>query len=225
MKQYFVVLAVVALLVVGCEKKEEQAPIPQPVEQVKPTLVDQAKDTVEQVAEQASEMVESASELVKETGAATEQAVKEVVTVAVEDVSVAAEVAEEKVEEIVVAAEQQIAAAEVQLKQEGAALVNGLLAAPAEGESQGGDLLSSVVAVATESATTVEPPMTVVVENAKGDVTIPHAMHGKRYGCPTCHGDTTPGPFELGKDRAHKLCKDCHKLEKVSVSCSKCHKK
>lgn len=45
------------------------------------------------------------------------------------------------------------------------------------------------------------------------------------YGCESCHGDTVPGSFELGKDTAHAMCKGCHKEQGGPTKCSGCHKK
>lgn len=67
---------------------------------------------------------------------------------------------------------------------------------------------------------------TVVLEASYGDVTFPHAMHADTYDCATCHGEGTPGALDLDKDKAHALCRDCHKGEEAGpTGCRDCHKK
>lgn len=67
---------------------------------------------------------------------------------------------------------------------------------------------------------------TVVIKNKKGQIVLPHRQHGKSFGCSACHGDKKPGTMKLGKDKAHKLCKGCHKLKgKGPSNCSGCHEK
>ncbi|MFC1513266.1 cytochrome c3 family protein [Thermodesulfobacteriota bacterium] len=69
-------------------------------------------------------------------------------------------------------------------------------------------------------------PETVVIDNKNGKVTLPHRLHGKSFGCKACHGDKEPGGMELGKAKAHKLCKECHKGKgKGPTKCSGCHVK
>ena len=66
----------------------------------------------------------------------------------------------------------------------------------------------------------------IVIDNKKGKVTLPHRVHGKSFGCAACHGNKEPGAMELGKEKAHKLCKDCHKKKgKGPTKCSGCHEK
>jgi len=84
-------------------------------------------------------------------------------------------------------------------------------------------------AIKTEAA--AEVPMTVVLETKMGKVTMPHKQHADTFDCATCHGEAAPGPFELGKDKAHALCLGCHK-EKAAANvaagptkCAGCHVK
>ena len=65
----------------------------------------------------------------------------------------------------------------------------------------------------------------IVITNSKANVTLTHAVHGKEYGCQSCHGDVAPGPFALGKTKAHTLCKGCHKVQNGPTKCSGCHVK
>ncbi|HTP52017.1 MAG TPA: cytochrome c3 family protein [Anaeromyxobacteraceae bacterium] len=93
-------------------------------------------------------------------------------------------------------------------------------------------ILSALFAVAFVTAATAAfaaPPPTEVVLNAKeGNVTFNHKAH-QSQGCKNCHGEGKPGKIELNKDKAHKLCIDCHK-EKAKgpadeKACTNCHKK
>ena len=69
-------------------------------------------------------------------------------------------------------------------------------------------------------------PEKMVIDNNKGKVTLPHRVHGKSFGCAACHGEKKPGALELGKAKAHTLCKGCHKEKgKGPIKCSGCHEK
>ena len=77
-----------------------------------------------------------------------------------------------------------------------------------------------------QEAEVMSAPKTVVIDNKKGKVTLPHRLHGKSFGCSACHGDKTPGALKLGKAKAHTLCKGCHKGKgKGPSKCSGCHEK
>lgn len=67
---------------------------------------------------------------------------------------------------------------------------------------------------------------TVVLKAKNGDVTFNHKKHSESMECKTCHGEGTPGKIELGKDKAHALCKKCHEDKKAGpTKCGECHKK
>jgi hypothetical protein len=69
-------------------------------------------------------------------------------------------------------------------------------------------------------------PETIVLEASYGNVTFPHALHQDAFECSTCHGEGTPGLFGLDKDKAHALCRDCHKEQGAGpTGCTDCHKK
>ncbi len=94
-------------------------------------------------------------------------------------------------------------------------------------------ILSAIVAVAflvtASSAMAATPPPEKVVLKAKdGNVTLDHKAHTKQ-GCKNCHGAGTPGKIELDKDKAHKLCLDCHTQKAKGPAdekkCDACHKK
>ncbi len=77
-----------------------------------------------------------------------------------------------------------------------------------------------------QAAVALSAPETVVIDNKNGKVILPHGRHGKALGCAACHGDRTPGAMGLGKEKAHALCKGCHKeKEKGPTGCAGCHEK
>lgn len=61
-----------------------------------------------------------------------------------------------------------------------------------------------------------------------GAVQFNHKKHEElvKKNCKTCH-EKAPGKMEgFGKDKAHKLCLDCHKSQgKGPVTCKECHVK
>lgn len=70
------------------------------------------------------------------------------------------------------------------------------------------------------------PPETVTLDNKQGTIVLPHKKHAEAFGCAACHGDKTPGPFTLGKEKGHALCQGCHKQKQAGpTSCPKCHQK
>mgnify|MGYP001774058534 CR=1 FL=1 len=145
--------------------------------------------------------------------------------VAAESVETAAKDVESQVTDMAASAETKVSDATKEATETGSALLTGLAGkAQSVTDTQTTAQTSASDVVATAKAS-VTPPETVVIENNYGNVTLPHAFHGKTYGCPTCHGDNTPGPFELGKATAHVLCKDCHKAEGAPTNCGGCHKK
>ena len=79
-------------------------------------------------------------------------------------------------------------------------------------------------AAATEAVAAA--PETVVIEASYGNVTLSHQMHAEAFGCVSCHGEGTPGALDLGKEKAHEVCKGCH-LDKAAgpTKCTGCHVK
>ncbi|SEA09023.1 hypothetical protein SAMN05660420_01173 [Desulfuromusa kysingii] len=154
---------------------------------------------VEQVKKSANEAATQATKMVE----AGSQLVK--------DAGVAAE---ETVKEVVTTAKEDLTVATATAKEKAVEVGKQI-------KQEGTDLITSV----KTAASGIKAPETVVIENKNGNVTLPHAEHGEMYGCATCHGDNPPGPFELGKDTAHKLCKDCHKEQGGPTKCSGCHVK
>jgi flavoprotein len=78
-------------------------------------------------------------------------------------------------------------------------------------------------------AMAVEPPVTVVIDNKQGKVTLAHKAHADKLGgdCTKCHATKAGGKIEgFNKDKAHGLCKKCHETEKKGpTKCTECHKK
>lgn len=75
------------------------------------------------------------------------------------------------------------------------------------------------------SAFAAAPTGPTVLKAKNGDVTFEHAKHAK-LDCTKCHADAKGGKIELGKDKAHALCLECHKAEaKGPAKCAECHKK
>ena len=94
MRAYWFIILVCGLLLTGCGEKEtttatEAAPAPA----TKPTVVEQVKQSADDVAKQAVEIVETGTQLVKETAGEAKQAVEKVVATAIENVTAAAAVA------------------------------------------------------------------------------------------------------------------------------------
>ena len=83
-------------------------------------------------------------------------------------------------------------------------------------------LLAAFALSATAFA--AEPPQKVFTAK-NGNVTFKHETH-KAVDCTKCHADAKGGKIELGKDKAHALCMDCHKTGgKGPAKCNECHKK
>ena len=61
-------------------------------------------------------------------------------------------------------------------------------------------------------------------EAKNGNVTFDHKGHSGQFECKTCH-EGTPGKFDLDKNKAHDMCKSCHKEKGVDTKCGTCHKK
>ncbi|WP_321372156.1 cytochrome c3 family protein [uncultured Desulfuromusa sp.] len=201
MKTCWIIFLACGLLIAGCgENGTKTATEPTPAPAEKSAAVEQVKKSANEVAMQTTKMVEAGKQLAKDAGVAAEETVKEAVANTKEELTTAAETTKDKVVNV-----------GKQIKQEGAGLIN--------------TLQTSTDNIINAAASDAEVPEMVVIENKNGNVTLPHAEHGKMYGCATCHGDNVPGPFELGKDTAHSMCKGCHKEQGGPTKCSGCHKK
>jgi len=82
----------------------------------------------------------------------------------------------------------------------------------------------AVAFVAVASSALAAPPAEVVLPAKQGDVHFNHKAHQAK-GCKNCHGEKV-SKIELDKDKAHKLCIDCHKEKAAGpTKCPDCHKK
>lgn len=85
-------------------------------------------------------------------------------------------------------------------------------------------IAAMLVAFASSAALAAD---TVVLKAKNGDVTFNHKAHSDNLNdCKICHGADKPGKIELGKEKGHALCKDCHtKSAQGPIKCGDCHKK
>ncbi len=234
MRTYLVIILVCGLLLAGCGDKETSTEST-PAQPTKTTVVEQIEQSADNVTKQVTEMVETGTKLVKDTAADAKLAVKEVVATATENVTAVAKVAKQKTTDIVDKSKEEIIEVKEQLKQKGTELLDNQQKSSVTNENQSNNILSSVAAVTSTVVSSashtskvsgkIQASEFLVFESKNGNVTLPHAEHGKLYGCSACHGDVTPGAFELGKETAHKICKDCHKEQGGPIKCSGCHKK
>ena len=217
MKKKLCVVAMLAVLMSwGCspDEKKGEAPVSETLPAAVKTMdkaieaTDAAKEQLVETTKEAAEEIKAADEVVEKTIIAEEEKVAE----AAEAVSAAAKEVVEAVEEkIEIKAEQQAAVAVQEEKVEAAVKVEEKAA-------------SVVEEIGQALTTTVE---SVVIDNKNGKVFLPHKQHAEAFGCAVCHsGQEHPGPFELGKDKAHALCQGCHKEQQAGpTSCAKCHQK
>lgn len=84
-----------------------------------------------------------------------------------------------------------------------------------------------MIAFAATAALAAAPPDSVTLKAKNGNVTFDHKKHSADpASCKGCHGEGTPAKLTLGKEAAHKLCKDCHTAKKKGpTKCGECHKK
>jgi len=92
--------------------------------------------------------------------------------------------------------------------------------------SGSGAMMAEAIHSFADTGTTVKVPEVVVLKNTKGNIAMPHKKHSGTFACQRCHGDATPGPMELGKEKGHALCRGCHKeMGSGPTSCNGCHEK
>lgn len=212
MRHLIFAILIGAMLMLGCEKQQEEKPLPAKSE-AQPSVVEQVTQSTEALKKQATAVVEQGAERLKEAGVAAEQAAQQVMETATDEVAAVGEAVQQQAEQV-----------KTELQQ-GTQLVNGLVEGVTGDKSQGGGLLSGVMTAAGSAVGEATAPEIVMIDNDYGQVSLPHVWHGKSFGCPTCHGANAPGPFELGKTTAHTLCKNCHKEKNGPVKCDGCHKK
>jgi FtsZ-interacting cell division protein ZipA len=185
-------MAILALMVSGCEKSEELNPTKTTTETTTERIAEAAKDSAGEMKESAQVVAEKAEDSEKETESAAKEAVKESEELAASADDKTKEIANQSADE----------AKEV-------------MSQAKEGTT-----------VAIDEAKQTFSPETIVLEASYGNITFPHAQHSDTFECSTCHGDTAPGPFDLDKNSAHDLCRDCHKQKGLGpTDCKGCHKK
>lgn len=184
------------LIMFGCGKSEESQPAQSAPEEKAKPVAEAVQEKAEEAAEQAGETADKVTEKAAEMAEKAEEAVKETAA----DAKEMGAGAVESSKEMLAKAEDKVVAAAESTK-------------AAAGE-------------AVEAVKQAVTPETVVLEASFGKVSMPHMRHADAYACATCHGDGVPGPFELGKERAHELCIGCHKQEGVGpTGCRDCHQK
>ncbi|MGC9520040.1 MAG: hypothetical protein ACP5FP_10350 [Desulfuromonadaceae bacterium] len=212
------------LLLGACsEDKQQKTPAEKPQQATESTdALDKAKQSANEAVEKARASVDEAKEAVEKT---VDEAVKKS-TATVEEVK---KKTSETTQQAVEKAKSATAPAVEKANQLVASSSQKLSNLSAETQSKEGDLTAmadSAAATAAQKTSDIVPPETIKLENNFGTVTLTHKFHAETYGCPTCHGDNTPGPFELTKDLAHSsMCKDCHQGSGGPVGCTECHVK
>jgi hypothetical protein len=191
-----------ALAIFGCGSSEEQKSTQDSKQTTTEKVAETAKSAVGEVKEVATAVADKAGEIEKQT----EPAIKE----AAADTKAMAEAAAEKTDEMVTDAKDAT-----------------MKAADTAGDTVKSAAVATTMAAgeAVDAAKQAVSPETIVLEASYGNITFPHAMHSSAFDCNTCHGEGTPGLFGLDKEKAHVLCKDCHKEQGVGpTSCKGCHK-
>jgi len=217
MKLKFSVIAMMAVLMLwGCTSDEKKAEAP--VSETIPTTEQQAMDKAVGETEAAKEKLEETTQKAAEAINAADAVVEKAITVEEEKVAEAADAVSDAAKEVVEAVEKKI---EINAEHQAAVAVQEEKVEVAEKMEQ---QTASVVEVSGQAVTTkVE---SVVIDNKNGKVVLLHKKHAEAFGCVVCHGDQQPGPYELGKKKAHALCQGCHKEKKAGpTSCTKCHQK
>ncbi len=191
------------LVLFGCGQSEE----PKSQQQANETVSENVAETVKDAAGEVKESAESVAEKAEDVENQAEPAIKD----AVQDTKDMAAATADKTEE---------------MASQAAEGTKQVMADTKDAATEAAVATTMAAEKAVDSAQQAVSPETIVLEASYGNVTFPHAMHQGSYACATCHGEGTPGLFGLDKDKAHALCKDCHKDEGAGpTSCKDCHKK
>ncbi len=192
-----------ALAIFGCESSEESKSVQSSKETTTETVTEAAKTAVGEVKDLATAVADKAGEMEEQAKPAIKEAAAETKAMAV--------AAADKTGEMMTDAKD---------------------ATMKAADTAGGTVNSAAVATTmaadkvVDAAKQAVSPETIVLEASYGNVTFPHAMHSGEFDCNTCHGEDTPGLFGLDKEKAHGLCKDCHKQKGAGpTNCKGCHKK
>ncbi|MFW6387466.1 MAG: hypothetical protein ACOC0G_02175 [Thermodesulfobacteriota bacterium] len=213
MFRFAAICAMLLLLLGACsEDKQQKAPADEPQQATESTdAIDKAKQSANEAVEKAKASTEEAKQAVEKT---VDESMKQGES-AVEEIKTKAD---ETTQQAVGKANELTASSSQKLND----VTSGL-------QSKKEDLSAKAESAATDETqkdSDIAPPETIVLENNFGTVTLTHKFHAETYGCPTCHGDNIPGPFELTKDLAHSsMCKDCHQGSGGPVECMECHVK
>lgn len=202
------------LVMFGCGQSEESKSQQEPKETAAEKMTEAVQNAAGEVKESAESVAEKAGEVQKQAEPAINQAV--------EDTREMAASTAEKTEEMA----NQAADETKQVMADAKETMNKAADKTAEKASEAAVATTMAAEEAVETAKQAVSPETIVLEASFGNVTFPHAMHQGSYACATCHGEGTPGLFGLDKEKAHALCKDCHKKEAAGpTACKDCHKK
>lgn len=192
-----------ALVIFGCGSSEEPKTTQSTKETKTEKMTEAAKSAVEEVKEIATAVADKAVEMEKQAEPAIKEAAAETKAMAV--------AAADKAGEMMTAAEDATMKA---ADTAGDTIKNAAVATTMAA--------GKVVAAAKQAVS----PETIILEASYGNITFPHAVHSAAFACNTCHGEGTPGLFGLDKEKAHVLCKDCHKQQGGGpTACNGCHKK
>ncbi|MDT8440723.1 MAG: cytochrome c3 family protein [Desulfuromonadales bacterium] len=208
------VCALLFLLVVSGCGSSEKAEAPQGK---KETVAEKAGEAAATVAGG----VKDAARAVAEKAGDVEQQAGPAVTESVEKAQAAAAVAAEKAQDM---ADQTVAAGKETVTKTGEA-ASEVMSAVAEKAETAALATTQAAGEAVERVQQSIAPGTVVLDADYGKVTFPHDLHDAAYACSVCHGEGVPGVLALGKDKAHALCRDCHKQVGAGpTGCRDCHK-
>ena len=198
-------IIVLAFVLTGCGPSEEKATTQEKPD--KETVTEQVAETTQQAAGEVKETAQAVADKAAEVEKKAEPAIKEAAADAKEMAGQTTEAAKE------------MAADAKQATQAAADTVEEKATSAAAATTMAADK-------AVESAKQAISPEMVVLEASYGNITFPHKVHAEAYDCTTCHGDGTPAAFDLDKETAHALCRDCHKQEGAGpTDCRGCHKK
>lgn len=195
-KKMILAMAILVLMVYGCDKSEEPNPTKTTTETTTEKIAEEAKASAGEMKEKTQFAADKAEDSEKQTESVAKEAVEESKELVASEGDKTKEIAHQSVE---------VARDEMSETKQGAKMA------------------------ADEAANQVKQtfsPETIVLEASYGNITFPHAQHSDTFECSTCHGDTAPGPFDLDKNSAHDLCRDCHKQKGLGpTDCKGCHKK
>lgn len=204
MNRFFMLGALLLTLTVfGCGPSEDS--------KEKPATMQAAAEKAGEAAEKAAAAAKTAAEAAKETAADVATDAKQMATEASEK---SVELADRAVE-----ASKEAAAEAKETATRAADAV-------AEAATTAAVATTTAAGEAVKAAQQAVSPEIITFEASYGTVTFPHAVHAGAFACTSCHGEGTPAALDLDKDKAHALCRDCHKQEAAGPSdCKGCHKK